>query len=53
MNSLILSAKVTADRIERAMQIYEANLVRSVGDGTHIVKSESGGAYYIPKFRPK
>jgi hypothetical protein len=46
-NSLILSAKLTADRIERAMQIYEANLVRSVGNGTHIVKSESGDAYYI------
>ena len=46
-NSLILSAKVIADRIERAMQIYEANLVRSVGNGTHIVKSESGDGYYI------
>jgi hypothetical protein len=46
-HSLILSAKVTADRIERAMQIYEANLVRSVGNGTFIVRSESGDAYYI------
>jgi hypothetical protein len=46
-NTLILSAKVTADRIERAMQIYETNLVRSVGNDTHIVKSESGDAYYI------
>jgi hypothetical protein len=46
-NSLILSAKVTADRIERAMRIYESNLVRSVGNGTYVVKSESSDAYYI------
>jgi hypothetical protein len=46
-NSLILSAKITADRIERAMRIYESNLVRSVGNGTFIVRSESGDNYYI------
>src|ERR1051325_3825603 len=47
MSNLILSAKVTADRLERAMRVYESNLVRSVGNGTHIVRSESGAAYYI------
>jgi hypothetical protein len=47
MNNLVLSAKVTADRIERAMRIYESNLVRNVGNGTFIVKSELSDAYYI------
>jgi hypothetical protein len=47
MNTLILSAKVTADRIERAMRVYESNLVRGVGNGTYVVRSESGEAYYI------
>lgn len=47
MSNLILSAKVAADRIERAMRVYESNLVRNVGNGTFIVRSESGQAYYI------
>jgi hypothetical protein len=47
MSNMILSAKVTADRIERAMRIYESNLVRTVGNGTFIVRSESSNAYYI------
>jgi hypothetical protein len=47
MNNLVLSAKVTANRIERAMRIYESNLVRNVGNGTYVVKSESSDAYYI------
>jgi hypothetical protein len=47
MTGLILSGKVTADRIERAMRIYESNLVRSIGKGTYVVRSESGEAYYI------
>jgi hypothetical protein len=45
--SLVLSAKVTADRIERAIRIYESNLVRSLGRDTFIVRSESSDAYYI------
>jgi hypothetical protein len=47
MSNLILSARVTADRIERAMRVYESNLVRSVGNDTFIVRSESGDSYYI------
>ena len=47
MSNLILSAKVMADRIERAIRVYEANLVRDVGNDTFIVKSESSDAYYI------
>jgi hypothetical protein len=48
MSSLILSAKVTNDRIERAMRIYENNLVRKVSAGTFVVASESSDkVYYI------
>jgi hypothetical protein len=47
MNSLVLSSRVTADRIERAMRIYESNLIRSIGKGTYVVRSESSEAYYI------
>jgi hypothetical protein len=42
------SAKVTNDRIERAMRIYEAGLIRSIGKGSYVVASESNqSAYYI------
>jgi hypothetical protein len=41
------TARVTQDRIERAMRIYEANLIRSMGKGTYVVRSESSNAYYI------
>lgn len=47
MTSLVLSAKVTQDRIERGMRIYESKLVRSIGSGTFVVRSESSNAYYI------
>lgn len=48
MKSLILSARVTSDRIERAMRIYESNLVRSIGKGSFVVASESSDkVYYI------
>src|SRR6185503_19684075 len=47
MTSLVLSAKVTQDRIERGMRIYESKLVRSIGNGSFIVASESSNAYYI------
>jgi hypothetical protein len=47
MNSLILSSRVTADRMERGMHVYESNLVHSIGKGTYVVRSESGGAHYI------
>jgi hypothetical protein len=47
MNSLALSARVTADRMERGMRVYESNLVRHIGEGTYVVRSESGNAYYI------
>jgi hypothetical protein len=47
MSNMMLSAKVTADRIERAMRVYEANLVRGIGNGTYVVRSESGDSYYI------
>jgi hypothetical protein len=44
---MIKTAGVTADRIERAARIYESNLVRSMGKGTYVVRSESSNAYYI------
>jgi hypothetical protein len=47
MTGIILSARVTSDRIERAVRIYESNLVRSMGKGTYVVRSESSEAYYI------
>jgi hypothetical protein len=48
MSNLIRSARVTTDRIERAMRIYEANLVRQISAGTYVVASESNTtAYYI------
>jgi hypothetical protein len=43
---MIKTAGATADRIERAMRIYESNLVRSIGKGTYVVRSESSNAYY-------
>jgi hypothetical protein len=48
MSNMIRSARVTTDRIERAMRIYESNLVRSIGKGTFVVASESSDkVYYI------
>jgi len=47
MSNLVLSARVTEDRINRAMRIYESKLVRSIGNGTFVVRSESSNAYYI------
>jgi hypothetical protein len=47
MNNLALSARVTADRMERGIRVYESNLVRSVGEGTFVVRSERGNAHYI------
>ncbi|MFP5260898.1 MAG: hypothetical protein ACLGJB_03205 [Blastocatellia bacterium] len=47
MNSLALTSGVTADRMERGMRVYESNLVRHIGNGTYVVRSESGNAYYI------
>ena len=47
MTSLVLSAKVTEDRIQRAMRIYESKLVRSIGNGTFVVASESSNLHYI------
>ena len=48
MKGLVLSSRVTTDRIERAMRIYESNLVRSIGGGTYVVASESSETlYYI------
>jgi hypothetical protein len=44
---MIRTAKVTEDRIERAVRIYEANLIRSLGKGTYVVRSESSNAYYM------
>jgi hypothetical protein len=44
---MIRTAKVTEDRIERATRIYETNLIRSMGKGTYVVRSESSNAYYI------
>ncbi|MFP5260800.1 MAG: hypothetical protein ACLGJB_02705 [Blastocatellia bacterium] len=47
MNSLALTSGVTADRIERGMRVYESNLVRHIGNGTYVVRSERGDAHYI------
>jgi hypothetical protein len=48
MSNIVRSAKVTGDRIERAMRIYESNLVRSIGKGSFVVASESSDkVYYI------
>ena len=47
MTSLVMSAKVTQDRIERGMRIYESKLVRSIGNGTFVVASETSNLHYI------
>lgn len=48
MKGLVLSSRVTTDRIERGLRIYESNLVRSIGKGTFVVASESNETvYYI------
>jgi len=48
MTNLIKSAKVTQDRIERAMRIYDGGLVKQISTGTFVVASESNQtAYYI------
>ena len=45
--ALVLSARATANRIERGFRLYESNLVRSVGNGTYVVASETSNLYYI------
>jgi hypothetical protein len=45
--ALVLSARATANRIERGLRLYEANLVRSVGNDSYVVASESSNLYYI------
>ncbi|MGA9770308.1 MAG: hypothetical protein WBV94_14815 [Blastocatellia bacterium] len=45
--SLTNTARVTENRMERALKIYNGGLVRTVSAGTYVVKSESSNAYYI------
>ena len=45
--SLAKTARVTENRMERALRIYNGGLVRTMGAGTFVVKSEAGNAYYI------
>ncbi|MGA9771822.1 MAG: hypothetical protein WBV94_22520 [Blastocatellia bacterium] len=45
--SLSKTARVTENRMERAIRMYQDGLVRTVSAGTFVVKSESGNAYYI------
>ena len=51
MTSLVLSAKVTEDRIQRGMRVCESKLVRSIGNGTFVVASESSNLHYIVSSR--
>jgi hypothetical protein len=44
---LRLTAKSTDQRIERGLRIFNAGLVREIGQGCFVVKSESSSAHYI------
>ena len=45
--SLAKTARVTDNRMERAIRIYNDGLVRTFSMGTFVVKSESSNLYYI------
>ena len=45
--SLAKTARVTESRMERAIRIFDAGLVRRISAGTFVVKSESTNLYYI------
>jgi hypothetical protein len=45
--SLTKTAHVTESRMERAVRIFDAGLVRKISAGTFVVKSESSNLYYI------
>jgi hypothetical protein len=48
MSNIMLSARATQERINRAMRICESNLVRQISPSTFVVASESNTtAYYI------
>jgi len=45
--SLTKTAQITESRMERAIRIFDAGLVREISAGTFVVKSESSNLYYI------
>ncbi len=45
--SLTKTAHVTESRMERAIRIFDAGLVRKISAGTFVVKSESSNVHYI------
>src|ERR1044072_5904251 len=45
--SLTKTAHVTESRMERAVRIFDAGLVRRISAGTFVVKSESTNVHYI------
>ena len=45
--NLTKTAHVTENRMERAVRIYDAGLVRKISAGTFVVKSESTNVHYI------
>ena len=45
--SLTKTAHVTESRMERAVRIFDAGLVRKISAGTFVVKSESSNVHYI------
>ena len=45
--SLTKTAHVTENRMERAVRIFDAGLVRKISAGTFVVKSESSNVHYI------
>ena len=47
MSDLVLSARVTAVRMQRGIQIFDSRLVRNAGNGSFVVASESSNLYYI------
>ena len=44
---LTKTAHVTESRMERAVRIFDAGLVRQISAGMFVVKSESSNLYYI------
>src|ERR1041385_8989612 len=45
--SLTKTANVTESRMERAVRIFDAGLMRKISAGTFVVKSESSNLHYI------
>jgi hypothetical protein len=45
--SLTKTTQITESRMERAIRIFDAGLVREISAGMFVVKSESSNLYYI------